>query len=521
MQPTPMTLPLRQEKGLLLALGMTTGVEFYVADGLNLILVDIAGAMGISLDQASWILTVYTGAMFIGIPLSGWMAAHFGPRRYLIGSLCLFGISTIGCMISMDFPVFLFWRFIQGIAGSALFTWWRGTIYTVLPKAKRGASMQKTSMRLSLSSACGLLVSGWVTEFLGWRLMFLPALVLAGAAVALLLRHYPDLPPSREERHQRPDWFGAAIAVVSIGALQVVLSRGDVDDWFASGLIRGLSAITAIGVVLFVAWQLSPRNDAPLLHLGVLRDRMSLSAGLLGVPTGMILAGCLFELPEFLRGVMQPDFSASQAGVFLAIYSLMTAFARSQSGKVHARIGQRNGLLLAMMLLVLSMLLINRLMTSGTPPLDYMPALALFAACQTLLLPGIGSGAMSRVSDERFLDAVTIYMTARQFGASLGISLLTVLIDHRLTLHSSRLYEALQTGRESTAAWLRQGGGLLLGHSGLSPERAVEGAIDLLSETGRRQVETLAYADGFLFMAAVGTLTVFLIPLMPPTPVKK
>jgi DHA2 family multidrug resistance protein len=122
---------------LLLGLGLATGMEFYTNDSMNLVLPDITGTHGVSSDEASWILTVYSGSMFLSVPVSIWMAGHFGYKRYLIATIVVFAIASMGCAVSPDLPWMLVCRAIQGFAGGGLYVWWRATIYMLLPKPQR------------------------------------------------------------------------------------------------------------------------------------------------------------------------------------------------------------------------------------------------------------------------------------------------------------------------------------------------------------------------------------------------
>src|ERR1700692_1754886 len=117
---------------LLVGLGLATGMEFYTNDSMNLILPDITGTLGVSLDEGSWILTVYSGSMFLSVPVSMWMAGHFGYKRYLIATIVVFAIASMGCAISPDLESILVWRAIQGLAGAGLVVWWRGVIHCLM-----------------------------------------------------------------------------------------------------------------------------------------------------------------------------------------------------------------------------------------------------------------------------------------------------------------------------------------------------------------------------------------------------
>ena len=126
-----------QTRRLLLGLGLATSMEFYTYDAVNLVLPDMAGTFGVSQDQASWILTTYSSTLFISIPLSIWMARHFGYLRYILGSSIVFVVASIGCALAANFQEMLVWRAVQGLSGAALAMWWRASIYMLLPKLSK------------------------------------------------------------------------------------------------------------------------------------------------------------------------------------------------------------------------------------------------------------------------------------------------------------------------------------------------------------------------------------------------
>jgi len=164
-------------RGLLLGLGLATGMEFYTFDRVNLVLADVTGTLGLSADEASWLLTVYSSSLFAGVPISIWLAGHLGYKRFLIGSTILFAIASMGCAVSSSLETLLVWRAIQGLAGAGLIMWWRASVYLLMPKAQRSPSLMRISTVLYLSSAAGLLASGYLTDRFDWRLIFLPNLI--------------------------------------------------------------------------------------------------------------------------------------------------------------------------------------------------------------------------------------------------------------------------------------------------------------------------------------------------------
>jgi len=506
---------------LLLGLGLATGMEFYTFDAMNLVIVDLAGTLGVSLDEASWLLTIYSSTLFLGVPVSVWLACHYGYRRYLVATTILFAVASVGCMTAPDFEVMLGWRAVQGFAGAGLVVWWRASIYVLMPRPQRSPSLMRVSTMLYLSSATGLLLGGALTDAFTWRLLFLPDLAFAAGAVWLILRYFPDVPPPATDRVVGTDWLGITLIAVSLISLQILLNRGHIDDWWESPFIRLLSWLSATAFGAFVYWQTSPRNSAPLMRLDLLLDRYVLSAALIGVFAGMILSGSLYVLPEYLRNVASPKLSAAEAGTVMCVYALTAAAIRPTMVEIIARLGQRKAIAGALLALIASMLILSRLITTTTPGLYYAPALMLYALCLSALLPAVGSGTVARVDQNKLLDGVSIYMTFRQFGASLGVAVLTFLIEERETLHSSRLFEHLRESGGLTSAWLADAATNAVGRGGFAPADTDSVATRLLREVSIHQSETLANADAFLFMAAVGFVALCLLPIVPPTPPTK
>ncbi|WP_245643995.1 MFS transporter [Paraburkholderia oxyphila] len=507
-------------RALLIGLGLATGMEFYTFDSVNLVLTDLTGTLGVSADEASWILTVYSCSLFLGVPISIWMAGHFGYKRFLLGTVVAFAATSIGCSLAPDLDIMLFWRALQGLAAAGLVMWWRASVYVLMPKPQRSPSLMRISTMLYLSSAAGLLASGYITDHANWRLIFLPNLLYAAGALWLIARYFPNQPKPSSERLVSADWPGIVLLAIALIALQVILNRGEIDDWFGSAHLRILGFVCAGALILFIAWQMSAANRTPLLWLELMRDRHVLSSALLGVFTGMILSGSVFVLPEFLRNVASKTYSATQTGQIMCVYALTAAAIRPLMVGFIARVGQRKAIAFALVMLIMSMLIFNRLLTTGTPGWYFALPLVLYAFCLSPLLPAVGSGTVARIDQNKLLDGVSLYMTFRQFGASLGVALLTILISHRETLHSARLFDHVRHDNDVTRTWLSTVSGTLTTHGGYTPLEAQQASVRMLAEQGAHQAAAYAYADAFAFMAVVGIVALCLLPIVPPTPVQ-
>ena len=505
-----------QTKYLLLGLTLATAMEFYTFESMNLVLPDIAGTLGLSFDEASWILTIYSSFLFLGVPLSIWLAGHYGYKRFLMWTTALFALMSVGTASSATFRIMLFLRALEGLAGAGLIMWWRAGIYLIMPKPQRSPSMMRASTGLYLASASGLLLSGFLTDRVSWRLICVPNILLAAAALWLLHRGFPDLPKSESQRLQHTDGIGLCLLAAGILSLQIILSRGHIVGWLESPHIRFLAVISAASLIAFIRWELSANNRYPLMELSLLKNRNVLAGVLIGLLTGMILSGSLFVLPEFLRLVDSQTHSATQTGRLLAFYALTAAALRPLLSGLVARYGQRKIGAVAVCMLISSMLLLYRSLTNSTPDCYFLLPLALYACCVTMLLPSVGSGTVGRLDQHNLLDGVSLYITFRQFGASLGVASLTILLQNRETLHSSRLYEHLNSANETTSTMLDLVSRYTSVYGGADTHGGALRSIALLSRHSAHQVEVLSYADCFLFMAMVGGITLVLIPLMSP-----
>ncbi|ODP31562.1 MFS transporter [Pandoraea sp. ISTKB] len=509
-----------KQTGLLTGLGLTAWLEFYTFDAVNLVLPDMAGSFGVSQDEASWLLITFSTSLFMGVAVSIWLARHIGYLRYILGSIVVFAVASLGCAFATDFGSMLLWRAVSGFAGAGLAMWWRGSVYLLIPRPRRSVSMMRISMMIYLSTALGLLVSGYVTDQYTWRLLFVPNIVVAVAAIWLLTRHFPKVVRPTDIRSRGIDAPGLLLLGVALICAQVMMSRGQAKDWFGSSEIRGLAWAGISALILFVGWQRHHRNDRRLHRLELLRHRDVMASVVLGVLAGIIVSGSTYALPEFLRTVYSPRLDATHTGRVLCVYALTAAAIRPLVTRSVAKFGPRKVLAFAFVLLTISMSVMSHLITTTTPYGYFALPLILYAFCLSPVLSALASGTVARLPQEVQLDAVAVYMTFRQFGMSLGVTFVTVVLAWREQLHSSRLFDFLYATSLQVNEWMASATAMLI-QRGVSETQARSMAQALLAETAIRQARTLAYADAFMFMAAVGLLALCFVPLMAPAQVTK
>ncbi|HEY2052000.1 MAG TPA: MFS transporter [Caulobacteraceae bacterium] len=506
---------------LLVGLGLASAMQFYTFDSVNLVLPDMAGAFGASRDEAGWILITYSAALLLGTPLSSYLARRIGLRPYLIGSVLVFLAASLCASLSTRLEQMLVFRAVEGFAGGALNFWWRGSVYTFLTGPARSASMTRVSVMLKVATAIGLLASGLLTDNLSWRFIWVIDAAFAAGALTLLLRHYPReaLEPDRQSVPIDP--WGVALFAVMLIAAEVVLSRGEIDDWFGSPILTVLSWTALVALVLFVFRACDPDNPNPILRLELIRDRNVLASIVIGILVGMILSGSIYALPEFLRGVDPQRRSATQTGLILCVYAITGASLRPMVAVAVGRFGQRRVTVFALLCLIASMLTMAWILTSNTPSIYFVLPLILYGGSVAPLLSAVGSGTAARVPGAGQMDAVTIYMTFRQFGTALGVALVNIVLDRRQSLHSSRLFENLRTGTADLTEWLGSASFARMTHAGQTAPDAGHSALAALQHGSAQQAEVLAFADAFRVMALVGLVALAFTPLMSPPAKKK
>ena len=483
----------------LLAFTLATGMEQWTGTGLSVTLTDLTGTLGSSADEASWAVTLYGTAFAVSVALTHRLANLFGNRRLLSLACLLYAVTSLGCAESSTLAPFLFFRVLQGFAGGVFLARTLVFITHRFERKDRAGSLRLYAAGFFfIGRFLAPILAGWFADFLSWRFLFVanvPIMLLA----AWLFHRYAAPYWSHDVEEQKADSLGIGLLLIGICAVQTVLSRGEIDDWFGSGSIVVLTTVGLACNLLFVAWQFAPRNRAPLLHLAQLRDRGMFSAAVLGLVLGMLLGGSLYVLPQYLRRV--ESHSALQTGELMSI-SGVTGIAMllivPSLAKAIIKVGGKAVMAFAPFVQMVSMGWLGHIITGDTPDRNLWMPLALEGIFVGIAVPTLALAAFIRMEDRHASSARAIYYGARQLGASLGVTAVVALIDRRATLHSSRLIESLFSRDLS-----------ILGVS-IDPTNAgrVAGLIT-------KQSLVLTFADVFYAMAALSAVMLLFLPLLP------
>src|SRR3954469_15378465 len=315
-----------------LTVTIATFMEVLDTSIANVALPHIAGDLGASLDDANWVLTSYLVANAMIIPLSSWLSSALGRKRYYMGCVALFTVTSALCGLSTSLPMLIAWRIVQGIAGGGLQPVSQAILLDTFPAERRAAGMAVYGVAALTAPVLGPTLGGWITDNYSWRWIFY--INIPAGLLSLLLNHLLVEDPEylRAERAAilrrglRIDYVGIGLIALGLGCLEVVLDKGQEWDWWGSRAIVVLAALALVGLIGGLFWEL--RHPEPFINLRLMRDRSFLVGCVIIFSTYAVLYGSILLLPQMMQGLMRYD--ATNAGLVLSpagIFSMITMIA--------------------------------------------------------------------------------------------------------------------------------------------------------------------------------------------------
>ena len=461
----------------------------------------IAGSLSATNDEATWVLTSYLVANAIVLPASGWMSQKFGRKRFLITCIVIFTVSSFLCGAATNLGMILIARALQGAGGGALQPLSQAILLESFPPAKRGQAMAAFGFGVVVAPVLGPTLGGWITETYSWRWSFYINIPIGILAVIMISRLVFDPPHIRDAKPGKFDGIGLGLLALWLGALQILLDKGQEDDWFGSGLIRWMAALFVIGLVGFLWREL--RIAKPLVDLTVLKFR-NFAVGCVQIFLfGGVVYAMVTLLPLFFQTLM--GYSALSSGWAVAPRGIGAIFAMPLVGFLMTKIDPRR--LIGMGFLGVG--ICN--LWLGHVTLDIAPN-SLFWAITTsgfflgFVFVPLATVAMGTLPDQLINSASGIYNLFRNLGGSIGISVVNTLVSRHSQTHRSEMVHSITMQnplmRGTTDALER----LMATH--VDPVDAARRAIKLVELTLDQQAALWSYVDDFRYLAVVAFCTV-------------
>lgn len=461
----------------------------------NVALPHMQSTVGASQDQISWVLTSYIVASAIFMPLTGFATGRFGRKRVFIYSVIGFTVTSMLCGAAQTLTEVVLFRFLQGVFGASLVPLSQSLMLDIYPREKHASAMALWGMGVMLGPILGPSLGGWLTEYYSWRWVFyinLPLGILAWMGLTAFVQETPI------DRSRRFDLFGFAMLSVAIGALQMMLDRGESLDWFSSTEVILECVTCVVSLAAFVVHMFT--DHEPFLEPGLFRDR-NFAVGLVFIfVAGVILLATMALLPPFLQGLM--NYPIIDVGILLAPRGVGTMVAMMIVGRLVRFIDAR-------LLIVTGLLLTSY-------ALKLMSEFNLNVSGDTIFVTGILQGfgmglvyvPLSTLSfstlGARFRDEGTsLFSLMRNIGSSIGISVVTTYLAQRLQINHAIFAEAIEPGNLGLQA---------VSQGVLNPDTPV--GLSLLNQIVNQQAATLAYLQDFRLMMWFTLASVPLIVLL-------
>lgn len=480
-----------------LAVTLATFMEVLDTSIANVALPHIAGSLSAGQDESTWVLTSYLVSNAIVLPLSGWLSSIVGRKRFYMGCVALFTVSSFLCGLAPNLATLIIFRIMQGAGGGGLQPSEQAILADTFPPAKRGMAFAVYGVAVVMAPAIGPTLGGWITDNYTWRWIFfinIPVGILSLMLTSQLISDPPYM-KRRKLSETRIDYIGLGLVALGLGTLQIILDKGQRDDWFESNFIVALSVICVAALVSAVVWEWT-RKD-PIIDLHLFRDRTFGSANFLMFMLGFALLGSTLLLPLFMQTML--GYTAEQAGLALMPGGFTIMVLMPVVGFLLSKYDAR--WLMALGLSTLSIALFH--MTGFELGVDFHTvamARVFQAAGLAFLFVPINTAAYAYLPREKNNAASGLMNLARNIGGSVGISVVTTMLARRAQFHQDRLVSHI-TGTNTTFQSMVQGIARSLQARGLDPSAALQQAYARIQGLVIGQATMLAYIDCFWLLA--------------------
>jgi DHA2 family multidrug resistance protein len=476
----------------------------------NVALPYMAGNLGASNDQSTWVLTSYLVSNAIILPISGWLAGAIGRKRFFMACLTVFTISSLLCGLAPSLGMLLLFRVLQGAGGGGLQPMAQAILADTFPPQQRGLAFALYGITAIMAPTIGPTLGGWITFNYSWRWIFFINLPV-GMATWFLVRRFVEDPPYLSKLKAagvKLDYIGIALLAMGIGALQILLDKGQEDDWFGSQFITTLVIVATVCLISLVIWEWYQK--APIIDVRMFKNFNFASANLMMFMLGILLFSSLVLMPQFLQTLV--GYTSELAGFALSAGGLVLLLEMPIIGKLTTKVQARR-------LIAVGWLALSIAMYYSTKRIDLL--ISFRAAVWLRIAQVIGLGflfvpitlaAYVGIAPEKNNSVAGLVNFMRNMGSSVGTSLVTTLIARRAQYHQSVL---VNYARPDNPNFQNSFNGLSqkLMQFGLGPHEAHATAYARIYAAVQAQAASLAYIDTFMVLA-IASAIMFLLAFL-------
>jgi DHA2 family multidrug resistance protein len=486
---------------------LATFMEVLDTTVVNVSLPHIAGNLSASIDEATWTLTSYLVANAIILPMTGWLARTFGRKRLLMTAIVGFAGASFLCGLAINLPMLIAFRVVQGATGGVLQPVSQAVMLEAFPPAERGKAMAFWGLGIVVAPMLGPVLGGWLTDNYSWRWIFYINLPI-GIASVVMTRLFIFDPPYLRRTSTRIDTWGIAMLALGIGALQVVLDKGQEEDWFGSHWILALTIVAAAGLTAFVIREFMTSD--PVVNLRVFRERTYAAGTFLMTLLGFVLYGSMVALPIFLQTLL--GYPSARAGITMAPRGLGSFVGMPLVGMIIGRVDPRKLLAAGLVGAALSLMALSHLnLNAGYWDLFFPQFFqGLFMA---MLFVPLTTITMDAIRPEEMGNATSLFNLMRNLGGSVGIAVATTMIARTSQTFLNTLGRFVNPYNPPALATVNQLRAYFLSR-GADPVTATHQAYAAVNGMVQQQASLLSYLNEFKFFGLVFLLMLPLVLVM-------
>ncbi|OPY73015.1 MAG: Multidrug export protein EmrB [Syntrophorhabdus sp. PtaU1.Bin058] len=487
----------------LVAVTVMTGTLMAALDTsiVNVALPHMSGTFGASIEEITWVSTGYMLSQVIIMPIIALLSSRFGRKRFYIFSVALFTCFSMLCGVAWDLSSMVIFRIVQGFGGGTLIPLSQAILRETFPKEEQATAMSLYGLGVILGPAFGPTLGGWLTDNYSWPWIFYIN-VPVGIINILLIMRFIDDPPYLVREKGKLDFTGLFLMSVGIGALQIMLEKGEQKDWFASNMIKYLAVAAFIGIVLFTIRELT--TDRPAVNLRILKDINFSLGSCLGGVLGMGLFSSIFILPLFLQQLL--GYPAYDSGLALIPRSIAMAIAMPIGGKTYNKAGPQALIALGLFVNAVSFYLLSRLsLTVGYWDIFFPQFLQGLGF--GFIFVSLSTAVLSTIEKSLLTAASGLYNVIRQIFGSVGIALAATFLTRGENLYRALLVEHVTIFRDVVPESLHRLLSLLSSQGANVSGTDLE-ALKFLERMVMKQASMLAYNHVFFLIAALFLLSV-------------